>query len=105
MSVPEVHLVLGEKDGQRFPMPEQWNAFDPPPHCWVLPAAAEAEIREARSFGRPAPSYEATCAYRHCEPEHTASGVIAELVYERDVSADLPAGAQVDAYLRYQTPC
>jgi hypothetical protein len=105
MSLPTVVLVLGEKDGQEFPMPEQWNAFAPPPHCWVLPAAAEAEIREARTFHRKVPSYAGTCAYRYCEPNYAATGVIVELVYERDVTADLAAGATVDAYLQYETPC
>lgn len=104
MSAPIVSLVFGEKDGQRFPMPEQWNAFEPPLHCWVLPAAAEAAIREARTSHRPVPDFEATCGYRFCDQSHTTAGVIAELVYERDPAADLVPGARVDSYLQYQTP-
>lgn len=89
-----IRLVGGEKDGEDFPMPADWDVGDPPLHTWVITALGERELRDYREShrGKEPPGRRAalrTCAYRFIDDAIDDDGEVVALFYERDISADI----------------
>lgn len=88
----KVKLVSGEKDGDSFDMPADWDPYEPPLHTWVVTALGEWELADCKG-AEPDGLREqlTTCAYRFADDVVDDDGEVLALVYERDVSADRTA--------------
>lgn len=86
----KVRLLGGEKDGDDFDAPEDWDLHDPPLHVWVTTALGEREISNRRYVSPERARALTTCAYRLFDHVVHPSGRIVELHYERDQAADRP---------------